>query len=152
MRPLWVLLCNGVFLVKPQVFAFRYFRQSVNNEWLMRLAAGTENFVGLTVEIDCMTITNVYDDINNRHIGALHIFGMLEVATGRIRLHRVMNQAAATLVPLIQSTVPAGTIVYTDSHRSFWNLNALPYFHYTVNHSAGDYAHWITILWATVSG
>lgn len=124
--------------------AFQHFRRIIQGEWRLNVAGGQENFTGTPIEIDCMTITNVRDDVNNMFLPVIHILGIFEYAPAggghRIRLHRVGNQAAATLVPLIRASVPNGSYIFTDSHLAFNTLNNFPYFHFTVNHSIGEYA------------
>jgi transposase-like protein len=120
---------------------FQRYRQLVSTAWQARIASGEQNFTGGVVEADCMTIVDCYDNVNRVVVPVCHIFGLLEVPTGRVRLFRVANQQQATLLPLIQQVVPHGSIIMTDSHKAFWNLQELPYYHFTVNHSAGDYAH-----------
>jgi len=119
---------------------FRRFRTIVQDDWQHRLEHKQVDFHGGTVECDCMTIVDCHDPYTGLPVPVTHIFGLVEVNSGRLRLFRVANQAQATLLPLILKVVPPGSMIFTDSHRAFWNIRDHPYFHYTVNHSAGEYS------------
>jgi transposase-like protein len=67
------------------------------------------------------------------------IFGMVQ-REGEVVIAMLPNVQRATIEPLIQQTVQAGSRVYTDEYDIYNYLNQAGYTHKTVNHSAGEYA------------
>lgn len=71
--------------------------------------------------------------------GKVIVFGMLETG-GEIVTHVVPNRKAATLYPLIASTVQAGTSIHTDEYSTYRNMSGkLGFSHEAVNHARGEY-------------
>jgi transposase-like protein len=50
------------------------------------------------------------------------------------------NVQQKTIQPIIQATVSAGTLIYTDEYDIYARLEAWGYTHKSVCHSAGEYA------------
>ena len=67
------------------------------------------------------------------------IFGMIQRG-GEVLLRLLDNVQQATLRPLIETTILAGSRVYTDEYRIYSRLDEWGYQHDSVNHSAGEYA------------
>lgn len=67
---------------------------------------------------------------------------ILERRNGRVYLHRLENRTRPQMVPPIQLRVPAGSVIFTDEHRSYGNIRTLGYHHATVNHSDHEYQRW----------
>ncbi len=66
--------------------------------------------------------------------------GILECATGKLMYYRVPNRSGASLIPPIVQHVPRGSFVYSDEWKGYRRLRDHPYYHFRVNHSAGEYA------------
>ena len=72
------------------------------------------------------------------------IFGAVEIdvntrkQTGRCYLRYIANRKAETLKHLVQSTIAAGTPIWTDDFPSYDWLESYGYPHARVNHSAGE--------------
>ncbi len=67
------------------------------------------------------------------------ILGMIQRA-GEVVIQMLPNVQQATIAPLIQETIAAGTLVYTDEYNIYNRLEQWGYGHKTVNHSQGEYA------------
>jgi len=67
------------------------------------------------------------------------IFGMIQ-RSGEVVIKMLANVKQLTIAPIIQSTVAAGTMVYTDEYGIYNRLSQWGYRHKTVNHSQGEYA------------
>ena len=67
------------------------------------------------------------------------IFGMIQ-RNGDVRIEMLKNVQQATIRPIIEQTVKAGTLVYTDEYVIYSALVEWGYEHKTVCHSAGEYA------------
>ena len=59
---------------------------------------------------------------------------------GPVSLHVLPNVQRATIAPLVQAAVPAGTQVYTDEYGIYNHLEAWGYSHHVVHHGKGEYA------------
>ena len=57
---------------------------------------------------------------------------------GRIRLHRVADVSADSLIPFVQAVIVPGSLVNTDGWRGYSHLAALGYEHRVTVISAGD--------------
>ena len=67
------------------------------------------------------------------------IFGMIQRG-GEVVVHMLANVQQQTIKPIIQATVSAGTLIYTDEYDIYARLEAWGYSHKSVCHSAGEYA------------
>ena len=67
------------------------------------------------------------------------IFGLLQRG-GQVVIQMLDNVQQATIKPIIQATVKAGSLIYTDEYDIYHRLPEWGYAHQTVNHSAGEYA------------
>jgi transposase len=67
------------------------------------------------------------------------IFGMIQRG-GEVVMRMLANVQQKTIRPLIESTLAAGTMVYTDEYDIYARLEAWGYEHQTVCHSKGEYA------------
>lgn len=82
------------------------------------------------------------------------VFGMVERG-GRVVLKHVASTQMEHLIPEIEKTIPYGSRVYTDEHKSYTNLYEA-FHHQTVSHSLGNYVtgdvHTNTIenVWSTL--
>ena len=59
---------------------------------------------------------------------------------GEVVLQMLANVQQQTIQPIIQATVSAGTLIYTDEYDIYARLEAWGYGHKSVCHSAGEYA------------
>jgi hypothetical protein len=127
-------------------------RQTVSNYWaelrgLISSEAdrmdtmGELEFSGSTVEVDCITFKNIVDSSTGARLDVIHVQGIMEPTSGVLGFHFSPDQTAANLRPHISRLVPAGTIIFTDEHKSYGTLNRDGYHHYSVNHNQRDYAH-----------
>lgn len=66
------------------------------------------------------------------------VFGMLERG-GNVRSHVVANEQSCTLMPIVQANVAIGTVVSTDTHRSYMPLKKLGYTHGRLNHQIEEW-------------
>ena len=67
------------------------------------------------------------------------IFGMLQRG-GQVVIQMLANVQQATIKPLIEQTIRAGTLIYTDEYNIYSRLVEWGYDHKTVNHAEGEYA------------
>ena len=70
------------------------------------------------------------------------VFGMVERG-GDLRSQVVPNEQRATLLPIVQKNVKAGTVISTDTHSSYSPLNKLGYDHGKVNHNIDEWVNGI---------
>ena len=68
------------------------------------------------------------------------VAGILERATGKLVYYRVENRSSESLLPPITQRLPFGVFVYTDDWPAYRPLDEMMFLHYSVNHSAGEYA------------
>jgi transposase len=59
---------------------------------------------------------------------------------GDVVIQMLPNVQQSTIAPIIQTTVQAGTLIYTDEYDIYSRLGTWGYAHKTVCHSAGEYA------------
>lgn len=59
---------------------------------------------------------------------------------GEVVIKMLANVQQKTIKPIIQATVSAGTLIYTDEYDIYARLEAWGYAHKSVCHSAGEYA------------
>ena len=59
---------------------------------------------------------------------------------GEVVIKMLANVQQKTIRPIIQATVRAGTLIYTDEYDIYARLEAWGYAHKSVCHSAGEYA------------
>jgi hypothetical protein len=92
-------------------------------------------------EVDECIIKRVRDPTRNT-ISDIWVQGMLERATGKLVLQRIIDRTMPIMTNLVLLTIPNNSIVYTDEHASYRRFDraASPYVHCTVNHSRGEYA------------
>lgn len=67
------------------------------------------------------------------------IFGMIQRG-GEVVIRMLANVQQKTIQPIIQATVSAGTLIYTDEYDIYARLETWGYTHKSVCHSAGEYA------------
>jgi len=67
------------------------------------------------------------------------IFGMIE-RNGDVRIEMLANVRQETIRPIIEETIVAGSLVYTDEYAIYAPLPAWGYRHKSVCHSSGEYA------------
>ena len=67
------------------------------------------------------------------------IFGMIE-RNGGVRIEMLANVRQETIRPIIEETIVAGSLVYTDEYTIYAPLPAWGYLHKSVCHSSGEYA------------
>ena len=75
--------------------------------------------------------------------GKVTIFGLLERG-GEIRVSKVDNLKGKTIRQQVDEHVEPGSTLYTDEHPSYAGLKP-DYYHFQVNHSAGEYVRWFFI-------
>ena len=63
------------------------------------------------------------------------VFGMVERGTDKMVMVTVPDRSTATLLPIIQTFVLPGTMIYYDEWASYNILAHTSYHHETVNHS-----------------
>jgi transposase-like protein len=71
-------------------------------------------------------------------VGKTAVIGMRERG-GRTKAEVVSDTEAATLHPVINRNVEAGSILHTDEHGGYKGIGGLLYKHETINHSHGEY-------------
>ncbi len=59
---------------------------------------------------------------------------------GEVVIQMLANVQQATIQPLIQATIAAGTLIYTDEYQIYDRLVEWGYQHKTVCHGQGEYA------------
>lgn len=59
---------------------------------------------------------------------------------GEVVIKMLANVQQKTIKPIIQATVSAGTLIYTDEYDIYARLESWGYAHKSVCHSAGEYA------------
>lgn len=59
---------------------------------------------------------------------------------GEVVIQMLANVQQKTIKPIIQATVSAGTLIYSDEYDIYARLEAWGYVHKSVCHSAGEYA------------
>ena len=59
---------------------------------------------------------------------------------GEVVIKMLPNVQQKTIQPIIQATVEAGTLIYTDEYDIYARLETWGYAHKSVCHSAGEYA------------
>lgn len=67
------------------------------------------------------------------------VAGFMHRASGRMKIYTVDNRSAEQLVPPIVDGIPHNSVVCTDTWASYNGLGN-HFRHYSVNHSAGEYA------------
>jgi transposase-like protein len=72
-------------------------------------------------------------------VGKTAVIGMRERG-GRTKAEIVSNTEAATLHPIINRNVEAGSTLHTDEHGGYKGIGGLLYQHETINHGHGEYA------------
>ncbi len=70
--------------------------------------------------------------------GKQAVFGMRERG-GPVKATPVDRTDRASLIPMIQGVVEAGSTLYTDDHGAYRHVEDLGYDHHAVNHSAKQY-------------
>ena len=76
-----------------------------------------------------------------RHLYKIQwVAGILERETGMVKLYMVEDRSTESLIPPILASIPVGNFIYTDEWRSYSELDRRPFLHFSVNHSAGEYA------------
>ncbi|KCZ76920.1 hypothetical protein H311_02076, partial [Anncaliia algerae PRA109] len=88
---------------------------------------------GHIVEIDeCQLVRRKH---NIGHVvRSCWILGGYDTTTGECFFVQIENKTEELLVSLIQNFVRSGTLIVTDCHASYRNLNIYGYEHLTVNH------------------
>jgi transposase-like protein len=89
------------------------------------------------VEID-ETYVGGYQEGMKGGLGKAVVLGMLQRG-GEIMTKVVENNRKPTLLPIIKENVKQGTMVHTDTLRSYAQLSKNGYTHNTVNHEAKEY-------------
>jgi transposase-like protein len=59
---------------------------------------------------------------------------------GQVVINLLANVKQKTIEPLIQDTMDAGTLVYTDEYSMYARLQSWGYDHKSVNHGRGEFA------------
>jgi transposase-like protein len=67
------------------------------------------------------------------------VFGMIQRG-GEVVIRMLANVQQKTIMPQVQATIAAGTLIYTDEHDIYHRLPQWGYAHKTVCHSRGEYA------------
>ncbi len=104
--------------------------------------AGDFDFAGgdYVVELDECLYQRVRDTAAGVTLATQWVWGVYEQATGKCWFERIPNRTRNTLMAVVELHVPVGTIICTDEFSSYTHgLSARGYFHYSVNHSAGEY-------------
>ncbi len=70
------------------------------------------------------------------------VFGLVQ-RNGTLRGKVVPNEKRITLLPIVQENVEAGTVISTDTHRSYGGLKKLGYTHGKVNHNIDEWVRGI---------
>jgi transposase-like protein len=100
-----------------------------------------------TVEVDETYVGGIEHGVRGRGTDSKFIVMIaIEVLSpkgfGRVRLQRVNDVSAASLIPFVSAAVESGSEVRTDGWRGYYGLSAQGYRHCTINiSSSGDPAH-----------
>lgn len=119
---------------------FNRYRAMVDTEVTRMVGAREIEFTGAAVEVDVMHVQDVRDIEHDIRIPDLCIFGLYEHSSRIMYAKIIPDEKTATLEAAILEWVPLASIVYTDAHAAFRRLLDLGYEHYSVNHTAGEYA------------
>lgn len=92
---------------------------------------------GILVEIDETWLPRIVYANDPHRTGAI-VFGIQ--SEGTIYTRVLPDRRADTLIGLIRRMVRPGSIVVTDSHRSYHSLSSHGYQHITLNHRIGEWA------------
>lgn len=115
--------------------------KAMRARWREDLARDPISFTnGFEFEVDELFLHHIRLDDGSH--GTQWIMGLLERATGKVIYFRIPDRSAMTLIPPVIAAVPNGSFVYTDDWPSYNSLESLPYYHHSVNHSAGEYQRW----------
>ena len=114
---------------------FQAFRMACKH-WLQVEGQPQIGGVGLNVEID-ETIISKRKNHAGRVLNEVWVFGGICRETRQRFALRVPNRSAATLLPLIQMHIEAGSTIHSDCWAAYNGIDSLPeaYSHLTVNHS-----------------
>jgi hypothetical protein len=115
--------------------------KAIRERWRADLARTPISFTnGFEFEADELFLSHIRHE-DGTH-GTQWIMGLLERVTGKVIYFRIPARSAMVLIPPIIIAVPDGSFVYTDDWSSYNSLADLPYYHHSVNHSAGEYQRW----------
>lgn len=80
------------------------------------------------------------------------VIGAIEPKTRRIKLQIISDREQETLEGFVEANVSKETVVMTDTHASYNDLDFLDYYHYAFNHSKGEYTNTNQIenLWGVI--
>jgi transposase-like protein len=80
------------------------------------------------------------------------VIGAIEPKTRRIKLQIIDDREQETMEGFVEANVHKETVVMTDSHPSYNDLDFLGYTHYAFNHSKGEYTNTNQIenLWGVI--
>ena len=115
--------------------------KEMRSRWREDLARDPISFTnGFEFEIDELFLRHIR--LEDGSHGTQWVMGMLERATGKVIYFRIPDRSAMSMIPPIIVAVPTGSFVYTDDWPSYNSLADLPFYHHSVNHSAGEYQRW----------
>ena len=89
------------------------------------------------VEVD-ETLVGGYRPGGQGGKGKTVVIGMMERG-GNVTTQVVPNRRSGSLLPVIRDNVKRHSIVHTDELKSYGGLATMGYYHFEVNHSAGQY-------------
>ncbi|MBI5733828.1 MAG: IS1595 family transposase [Candidatus Kerfeldbacteria bacterium] len=67
------------------------------------------------------------------------IFGLMQRYPPQVKAWLVKNEKAVTTIPLINSQVRKGSLIFTDGHKGYRRLPKYGYHHDWVDHEKGEY-------------
>lgn len=93
-----------------------------------------------TVEID-EAVLNKRKYNRGRNLKEQWVFGIYEVSSKKCVVVEIPDRKRETLFPIIFKHVLLGTRIFTDSAPVYNTLSSHDYFHYTCNHSIGEFVN-----------
>ena len=115
---------------------------NIRGRWRDDLAANPIQFNdGGIYEVDECQLKHIQDSQGNV-LQYVWVAGILERATGQVRMYRVPSRSNQSLIPPITQHVPAGAFIFSDELTTYFALEDPNYcfYHLTVNHSNGEYS------------
>jgi transposase-like protein len=119
---------------------FTRFRNAVVGEVDFLIGSGLYEFGYGTVEVDEALFQHLYDDDKKSYIDKQWVIALKHRESGLLWLERVLNRKTQSLMPVVRAHVSTGSVVCTDELASYNGMEDDGLFHYSVNHSANEYA------------
>ncbi len=121
------------------------------NRWYERFRAHLPQDDSRKLLVDLVEIDESFFG-KKRYKNQKIVIGAIEPQTRRIKLQIITDREAETFEAFVESNVASSSVVMTDSHPSYNDLDCLGYTHYSFNHSKGEYTNTNQIenLWGVI--